>query len=224
MINRRRMSVRKHFSPMFCVVPSRRWKTRARVRMPSAFSAFAMPVSENELCRLLVDAAQDRRLRAIRHQALHLGIVIVAVGHLAAGPETALRLLNEFQVDLLGRVLALILVYAHHDVVLQPAGGRLLAEVLGGAHKPASVLAEESTELAPFVRAAQPAFEFEDEHDLDRAGLDLAHQRLHAWPVQAAIEEEILCTLTRLDQRDKKEFVCYAYVSRYGVLNDDIIE
>ena len=38
------------------------------------------------------------------------------------------------------------------------------------------------------------------------------------------IEEEILCTLTRLNQRDKKEFVCYAYVSRYGVLNDDIIE
>lgn len=38
------------------------------------------------------------------------------------------------------------------------------------------------------------------------------------------IEEEILCTLTRLDQREKKEFVCYAYVSRYGVLNAEIIE
>ena len=38
------------------------------------------------------------------------------------------------------------------------------------------------------------------------------------------IEEEILCTLTRLDQRDKNEFVCYAYISRYGVLNDEIIE
>ncbi len=36
--------------------------------------------------------------------------------------------------------------------------------------------------------------------------------------------EEILCNLTRLDQRDDKEFVCYAFVSRYGALVDDIIE
>ena len=36
--------------------------------------------------------------------------------------------------------------------------------------------------------------------------------------------EEILCNLTRLDQRDDKEFICYAFVSRYGVLVDDIIE
>lgn len=38
------------------------------------------------------------------------------------------------------------------------------------------------------------------------------------------IEEEILCTLTRLDQRERPDFVCHSYVSRYGVLNDDIIE
>ena len=36
--------------------------------------------------------------------------------------------------------------------------------------------------------------------------------------------EEILCNLTRLDQRDDKEFICYAFVSRYGALVDDIIE
>lgn len=36
--------------------------------------------------------------------------------------------------------------------------------------------------------------------------------------------EEILCNLTRLDQREDKEFVCYAFVSRYGALDDDIIE
>jgi hypothetical protein len=37
-------------------------------------------------------------------------------------------------------------------------------------------------------------------------------------------DEEILCNLTRFDQRNDQEFICYAYVSRYGVLVDDIIE
>ena len=36
--------------------------------------------------------------------------------------------------------------------------------------------------------------------------------------------EEILCNLTRLDQRDDKKFICYAYKSSYGVLVDDTIE
>ena len=37
-------------------------------------------------------------------------------------------------------------------------------------------------------------------------------------------DEEILCNLTRFDQRDDEEFICFAFVSRYGVLVDDIIE
>ena len=37
-------------------------------------------------------------------------------------------------------------------------------------------------------------------------------------------DEEILCLLTRFDQRNDGEFICYAFVSRYGALNDDIIE
>lgn len=36
--------------------------------------------------------------------------------------------------------------------------------------------------------------------------------------------EEILCNLTRLDQKDNKEFICYAYRNIYGVLSDDTIE
>jgi len=36
-------------------------------------------------------------------------------------------------------------------------------------------------------------------------------------------EEEILCNLNRLDQRDSSEFKCGAFVSLYGVLIDDII-
>jgi len=35
--------------------------------------------------------------------------------------------------------------------------------------------------------------------------------------------EEILCNLNRLDQRNKKEFRCGAFVSLYGALIDDII-
>ncbi len=35
--------------------------------------------------------------------------------------------------------------------------------------------------------------------------------------------EQILCNLTRLDQRGDKEFKCYAYQSRYETLEDDII-
>lgn len=36
--------------------------------------------------------------------------------------------------------------------------------------------------------------------------------------------EEVLCVLTRFDQRDDEEFICYAFTSRYGALIDDIIE
>ena len=35
--------------------------------------------------------------------------------------------------------------------------------------------------------------------------------------------EEILCNLTRLDQRNDPEFRCYAFRSLYGPLIDDII-
>ncbi len=37
-------------------------------------------------------------------------------------------------------------------------------------------------------------------------------------------DEEILCNLNRLDQKDAKSFRCGAFVSLYGVLIDDIIE
>lgn len=37
-------------------------------------------------------------------------------------------------------------------------------------------------------------------------------------------DEEILCNLTRLDQANDQEFICFAYKSSYGVLTDDIIE
>ena len=37
-------------------------------------------------------------------------------------------------------------------------------------------------------------------------------------------DEEILCNLNRLDQRNDKTFKCYAFVSLYGALIDDIIE
>jgi hypothetical protein len=36
-------------------------------------------------------------------------------------------------------------------------------------------------------------------------------------------DEELLCDLNRLDQRDEKEFKCGAFVSLYGALIDDII-
>lgn len=36
--------------------------------------------------------------------------------------------------------------------------------------------------------------------------------------------EEILCNLNRLDQREESQFKCYAFVSLYGALIDDIIE
>ena len=36
-------------------------------------------------------------------------------------------------------------------------------------------------------------------------------------------EEEILCTLNRLDQRNEAQFKCYAFVSLYGALIDDTI-
>jgi hypothetical protein len=36
--------------------------------------------------------------------------------------------------------------------------------------------------------------------------------------------EEILCNLNRLDQRNDRTFKCGAFVSLYGVLVDDIIE
>jgi hypothetical protein len=36
-------------------------------------------------------------------------------------------------------------------------------------------------------------------------------------------EEEILCNLNRLDQKGERHFRCEAFVSLYGVLNDDII-
>lgn len=37
-------------------------------------------------------------------------------------------------------------------------------------------------------------------------------------------EEEVLCNLNRLDQKDEAHFKCGAFVSLYGVLNDDIIK
>ena len=38
------------------------------------------------------------------------------------------------------------------------------------------------------------------------------------------LNEEILCNLNRLDQRDETVFKCGAFVSLYGALIDDIIE
>ena len=37
-------------------------------------------------------------------------------------------------------------------------------------------------------------------------------------------EEEILCNLNRLDQKDDDVFKCGAFLSLYGALIDDIIE
>lgn len=37
-------------------------------------------------------------------------------------------------------------------------------------------------------------------------------------------EEEVLCTLNRLDQKDELVFACGAFQSLYGALIDDIIE
>jgi len=37
-------------------------------------------------------------------------------------------------------------------------------------------------------------------------------------------EEEVLCTLNRLDQLNEPAFKCGAFVSLYGALIDDIIE
>ena len=37
-------------------------------------------------------------------------------------------------------------------------------------------------------------------------------------------EEEILCNLNRLDQKDESHFICGAYFSLYGALIDGIIE
>ncbi|MEP6787478.1 MAG: hypothetical protein ABJB40_03545 [Acidobacteriota bacterium] len=36
--------------------------------------------------------------------------------------------------------------------------------------------------------------------------------------------EEILCNITRLDQREKREFKCRMFVSLYATLIDDIID
>jgi hypothetical protein len=36
-------------------------------------------------------------------------------------------------------------------------------------------------------------------------------------------DEEILCDLNRLDQRNERQFKCGAFVSLYGALIDDII-
>ena len=42
------------------------------------------------------------------------------------------------------------------------------------------MLLKEGAKRPPFVRAAQHAFQFEDEDDLDFAGFDLAHERTDA--------------------------------------------
>lgn len=36
-------------------------------------------------------------------------------------------------------------------------------------------------------------------------------------------DEEILCNLNRFDQQGDEEFKCFAFASRYGVLDDDIL-
>jgi len=35
--------------------------------------------------------------------------------------------------------------------------------------------------------------------------------------------DEVICTLRRIAQRDEPAFKCAAFVSIYGILNDDII-
>ena len=37
------------------------------------------------------------------------------------------------------------------------------------------------------------------------------------------LDEQLLCDLNRVGQRNDPEFKCYAFVSVYGVLTDDII-
>ena len=69
----------------------------------------------------------------------------------------------------------------------------------------------------------EPMFYDKDGKEIDPALIPLPELCLNCDKRDDA-EEEILCTLTRLDQRNKEKFVCCAYESRYGVLVDDIIE
>lgn len=39
----------------------------------------------------------------------------------------------------------------------------------------------------------------------------------------ADVTDEVVCTLRRIAQRDEPVFTCAAFVSLYGILNDDII-
>lgn len=59
-------------------------------------------------------------------------------------------------------------------------------------------------------------------NELDPAGLPMPQMCLMCEKKDDP-NEEILCDLNRLDQRNAKEFKCAAFVSLYGVLIDDII-
>ena len=48
------------------------------------------------------------------------------------------------------------------------------------------MLLEKRTERSPFIRAAQHAFQFENEHDLDLTGFDVAYECPNAGPVHRA--------------------------------------
>ena len=128
----------------------------------------------------LEDAAQRGCFRQMRVQALQRFVIVVAEGHLPAGPESALRLLVELDPDFLGGVQPLVFRHTHEEVVFQATRGRFVGEVFRGAQQPAAVLLQERPERSPFVGAAQHPLQFEDQDDFDFAGLDLAHERTDA--------------------------------------------
>jgi hypothetical protein len=122
------------------------------------------------------NAAQGRGFGWVRAQSLEYLIVDVAERDLSARPKAAFCLLVEFDTDFFGGVQPLVFRDAHEQIVLQPAGRAFVGKVFGRTDEPAAVLLEEGAERSPFVRASQHALEFEDQDDLDFAGLDLPHE------------------------------------------------
>ncbi|MBX7054081.1 MAG: hypothetical protein K1X36_03920 [Pyrinomonadaceae bacterium] len=59
-------------------------------------------------------------------------------------------------------------------------------------------------------------------NELDPKGIPMPKMCLMCEKLNDA-DEEILCDLNRLDQRNERQFKCGAFVSLYGALIDDII-
>jgi len=77
------------------------------------------------------------------HSLLSVGVVIVAERDLSGIPDAAFGLLQHFGPDLLGRVEPFVFGQTDQQVLLQPAGSRVVRQIFRGADKPAAVLLEE---------------------------------------------------------------------------------